>query len=164
MEQAFRAFARLDREVGTRGVSDEERVAGEDDLLVDHEGAVLGPVAGRMHHAQRHPSDFQFLTVVERIEGKLRLRKRMNRNRNSVLQCEAPVSRHMVGMRVRLEHPHDLDAALLGRLEVLLDRVRRIDEEGLPLTGIADQVGGTAEIVVDELAEEHTPQGNSGTR
>ena len=30
------------------------------------------------------------------------------------------------------------------------------DQEGLPLTGIADQVGGAAEIVVDELAEQHT--------
>ena len=67
-------------------------------------------------------------------------------------------------MRVRLEHPHDLDALGLRHLEVLLDRVRRIDEEGLPLTGIADQVGGTAEIVVDELAEQHTPEANTAPR
>ena len=31
VEEALRALARLDREVGPRGVADEERVAGEDD-------------------------------------------------------------------------------------------------------------------------------------
>ena len=59
VKEAFCPFARLDREVGTRGVADEEGVAGEDEPLVDDEGAVLGPVARCMDHAQRHRSDSQ---------------------------------------------------------------------------------------------------------
>ena len=91
VKEAFCPFARLDGEVGTRGVADEEGVAGEDEPLVDDEGAVLGPVARRMDDAQRHRSDFQLLTVLERIERELRLRERVNRNRHTVLEPEAAV-------------------------------------------------------------------------
>ena len=51
------ALARGDREIGTGGVADEQRVARQHDALVDHEGAVLGPVPGRVQHADRHRAD-----------------------------------------------------------------------------------------------------------
>jgi copper transport protein len=73
-----------------------------------------------------------------------------------VLEREPAVPGDVIGVRVGLEHPNDADARLVSRGEVLLDRVRRVDQEGLPLAGVADQVGGAAEIVVDELAEQHT--------
>src|SRR5256712_14176803 len=60
-----------------------------------------------------------------------------------------------MGVGGGLEHANDADARLVSGREVLLDRVRRVDQEGLPLAGVADQVGGAAEIVVDELAEQH---------
>ena len=70
----------------------------------------------------------------------------------------------VIGVGVRLQHAHDADARLFNRLEVLLDRVRGVDQERLPLAGVADQVGGAAEIVVDELAKQHTPEANRGRR
>ena len=64
VKEAFCPFARLDREVGTRGVADEKGVAREDEALVDDEGAVLGPVARCMDHAQRYSANLQLLTVL----------------------------------------------------------------------------------------------------
>ena len=40
-------------------------------------------------------------------------------------------------------------------VEVLLDRVRGIDDHGLTRGLVADQVGRAAEIVVDELPKLH---------
>ncbi len=54
VEQVLGAFTRGDREVGPRGVADEERVAGEDELVVDDERAVLGTMARRVEHADPH--------------------------------------------------------------------------------------------------------------
>ena len=58
-------------------------------------------------------------------------------------------------MRVGFEHTDDAKALFLRSLDVLLDRVRRVDDERLAARRIGDQVGGAAEIVVDELAEQH---------
>ena len=42
-----------------------------------------------------------------------------------------------------------------GRVEERLDRERRIDEHRLAGLFVADQVRRAAEVVVDELAQEH---------
>ena len=72
-----------------------------------------------------------------------------------MLEREAPVAREVVGVGVRLEHAHDPHALALRRLEVLLDRERRVDHDRLARVGVADEVRAAAEIVVDELPEEH---------
>ena len=81
-----------------------------------------------------------------------------------VLQREASVAGDVVGVRVRLEDPHDPNRLVLGGLQVLLDRVGRIDHERLTRRGITDQVGGAAEIVVHELAKQHVQEANTGPR
>jgi hypothetical protein len=63
-----------------------------------------------------------------------------------------------------LEDTHDPDAGVFGRLEVLLDGVGGIDDERLAPTGVTDQIGGAAEIVVDELAEQHGREANTVPR
>ena len=156
MKEPFRAFARLDRQVGSRSVADEEGVARENEPIVHDEGAVLRPVAGRVDHAYGHGTDLQLLAVLQRLGGKLRLGHRMDGNRHSMLEREPSVPGDVIGVGVRLQHAHDADARFVSRLEVLLDRVRGVDQERLPLAGVADQVGGAAEIVVDELAKQHT--------
>jgi hypothetical protein len=65
------------------------------------------------------------------------------------------MSGDVIGVCVRLEHAHDLDACMMRRLEVLLDRIGGVDHDGLAPGGISDQIGGAAEIVVDELAKQH---------
>ena len=54
MKEPFRAFARLDGQVGSRSVADEEGVAGEHEPIVHDEGAVLRPVARRVEHKDGH--------------------------------------------------------------------------------------------------------------
>jgi hypothetical protein len=65
------------------------------------------------------------------------------------------VAGDVVGVSVRLEHPHEAEIAALALGEHALDGQRRIDHDGLPRLLVADEVARTAEIVVDELTEEH---------
>ncbi len=81
-----------------------------------------------------------------------------------MLERETAVARDVVGVRVRLEHPHEPDAVARGLLEVRLDRVGRIDHDGDAGLLVSDEVRGAAEVVVDELAEEHALEGNTTLR
>jgi hypothetical protein len=58
---------------------------------------------------------------------------------------------------VGLEDVLDPHAEVAGRAKVLVDVEARIDDGGHPRVLVADQVAGTAEVVVDELAEDHQP-------
>ena len=82
----------------------------------------------------------------------------------AVLEREAAVARDVVGMRVRLEHPDEPDAAPLGLREQRLDRVGRVDDDGDAVVLVADEVGRAAEVVVHELREDHAPNGSSRCR
>ena len=66
-------------------------------------------------------------------------------------------------MRVRLEDPGDSQPAGIGLLEERLDRIGGIDEYSLARALVADQVGRTAEVVVDELAQHHKGEATSAT-
>ena len=123
------------REVGPGGVADEERVARQHEpgltaaRGVDHgEAAVLGPVAGRVDHAQRDRADLDRVAVDHRIVRIVDLGQRMDADRDAVLEREPAVPGDVVGVRVRLDRADDPDAAPLGLLEQWLDRERRIDE------------------------------------
>ncbi len=164
VEQPLRTLARVHCEIGPRGVADEQRVAGQHEALVDDECAVLGAVTGRVEHAHGHRAGMQRLPVLERIERKLGLGQRMHRHGHAVLQREAPVPGDVIGMRVRLEHAHDVNTFRGGGVDVLLDRVGGVDHEGFAAGVIPDQVRGAAEIVVDELAEQHKEEANTGCR
>jgi len=56
VKEAFRAFTRLDGQVGSRGIADEERVAAENEPVVNDECAVLRSVTRRVNHAYRDGS------------------------------------------------------------------------------------------------------------
>src|SRR5207302_9892990 len=96
-----------------------------------------------------------------RLERELRCGERMDRGRHAVLERESPVTGDVICVGMGLEHPNDAHARVVRRLEVLLDRVRGVNQDGLPLAGVANQVGGAAEIVVDELAKQHIREANS---
>jgi hypothetical protein len=78
-----------------------------------------------------------------------------------VLEREAAVAGNMVGVRVRLENRDELDVPALAFIQILLDRIRRIDEDGGSGTFIADKVRGTPQVVVNELLEEHACDGSN---
>ena len=68
---------------------------------------------------------------------------------------EPAVARHVVGVVVGLEHVIDLDAEVAGVAEVLVDLEARVDDGGNAGVQVADEIGGTAEVVVHELTEDH---------
>jgi hypothetical protein len=163
VEEPLGAFTRIDRQVGPRRVADEQGVTREDEALVDDEGTVLRTVPRSVDDADRHAADAELAAVGERVERVLRVRERMHGDGDAVLERESAVSRYMVGVGVCLEHPDDPDAVGRGGLEVLPDRVRGVDNDCLACPCVADQIGGAAEIVVDELAEHHRAEATSGS-
>jgi hypothetical protein len=162
VEQPLRTLARLDREIRPRRIPDEERVAGEHEPRfwragrVQHsDAAVLRAVARGMDAAQYDLTERDLVPVLERIVRVLGAGSVMDADRDSVLEGETPVAREMIGVRVGLDRPHESNFAALRLLQVLLDRVGRIDDDGLTGALVADEVGGTAERIVDELREDH---------
>ena len=71
---------------------------------------------------------------------------------------EAAVARDVVGVVVGLEHVLDPDAVQAAEPQVGLDRPLRVDHRGDARAGVADQVGGAAQVLVQDLAEEHRCQ------
>ena len=116
---------------------------------------MLGPVPGRVQAAHGDRPHAQLVAVRERLVGILGLRSSVDGHRDPVLEREPAVPGHVVGVRVGLQHPRDPDAGPLRLLEVLLDRVGGVDEQRLARVGVADQVRGAPEVLVDELPEEH---------
>ena len=110
---------------------------------------------GRVDRPQHHLAELDLGTVGERIVLVLRLGVRVDRDRDAVLERQPPVAGEVVGVRVRLDRPHDPNAAALGGRQHRLDRVRGIDDRGDACILVADQVRRTAEVVVNELLEQH---------
>ena len=109
-------------------------------------------------------TDLHDVPVRERVEGVLRPGGGMDRDRQAVLEREAAVSGEVVGMGVRLEDAGDPQAGVPGRLEVRLDRERRIDDDGHAGGGVADEVGGAPQVLVDELPEDRHEKGRPSLR
>ena len=62
---------------------------------------------------------------------------------------------HVVGVVVGLEDVLDRDAEVAREPQVLADLQPRVDDRGDARVLVADQVGGAAEILVRDLAEDH---------
>ena len=161
-EHPARALVRRRGEVGAGCVAHQERVACDDEPglvsarpVDDGETAVLGPVSRCVQNANRDLAELELLTVLERVVVELGLGLRMNGNREAVLEGQAAVTRDVIGVGVRLEHAHQSRLLLLRLGQVLPDCVGRVDDDRRPRGLVSDQVGRAAEIVVDELAEEH---------
>ena len=107
-----------------------------------------------MQHADLGRARAHDLAVGERLARVLGLRKRVNRDRQAVLDREPAVTGHVVGVGVRLEHALEPDLLLCRRLDVLLDRERRVDDHRDACVTVSDQVRSAPEVVVDELAED----------
>ncbi len=147
----MRAVGRLHGQVGPGDVVDEQRVAGQHrpGLVAaggvdEREGTVLRPVAGRGEHADDERPDAQLVPV-----GELRV------SLGAGLRDQSRTPGDVVGVRVRLEHVLDLHADVAREAQVLVDLEARIHDRGDARVVVPDQVGGAAEVVVDDLAEDH---------
>ena len=120
------------------------------------ERGVLGPVAGRVQRARRaaspssssQPSSNGSCVVVGRGVA-VDVDRRAGRGR------EPAVAGDVVGVVVGLEHVLDAHAHVAREREVLVDLEARVDDRGDARVLVADQVGGAAEVVVGDLAEDH---------
>ena len=88
----------------------------------------------------------------------------MELHREAVLERETAVAGDVVGVRVRLEHADEPYPAPLGLERGRLDREWRVDDDGDPFVLVADEVRGAAEVVVQELREDHVPERSSRCR
>jgi hypothetical protein len=68
---------------------------------------------------------------------------------------QPPVARDMIGVVMRLEHVLDPDAVQAAEAEVGLDGPLRVDHGRDACSGVADEIGGAAQVLVQDLAEEH---------
>ena len=160
--EAFRALERLDREVRPCRVADEERVAREDEpglvcprTVDDCERAVLRPVPRRVQGPYDDVAERDLISVLQRLVRERGASDLVDSYRNAVIEREAAVAGHVVGVRVRLEHARESHVASLALVQVLLDRIGRIDDGGHSGVLVAHEVRSAPEVVVDELLEEH---------
>ena len=151
-----------DREVGPRGVADEEGVAGEREprlvgarVVDDEEDRVLGPVPRRVPREELDVADADPAPVLERLVRVLGARQAMDVHGDAALQRERAVAGHVVRVRVRLEDGDEAGAVALEHLVELADVERRVDHDGLAGGLAADHVGRAAEVAMDELLEDH---------
>ena len=161
-EDPGRALARLDREVGAGDVADEQRVAGQDGPgiaaaigVAEQEGGVLGPVAGRVHRLDLDVAEAKRPAVGERLVRVLGVGELVDVDGRARRPGEPAVSRDVVGVVVGLEHVLDPDAVQPAEPQVGLDDPLRVDHRGDARAGVADQVGGAAQVLVQDLAKEH---------
>ena len=162
VEDLASALRLLDREVGPGDVAGEQRVAAEDaprgsPSAREHERGVLGPVAGGvdgLDHDRRRAR-----AASRRRTARAGSRPRRARGCGS----SAPVAAASrpwpetwsawlwVSSTCSIRHP-----VQAGEAQVGVDVPLRVDDRRDP--AVADQVGGAAEVLVDDLAEEHRPQ------
>src|SRR5439155_23148026 len=58
----------------------------------------------------------------------------------------------------------DAQSRSIGFGEQRIDVEDRVDEDGRAGVFVSDQIRGTAEVVVDDLTQEHAPDGNTRSR
>ncbi len=87
--------------------------------------------------------------------GILGRRRAVDRDRDTVLEREPAMAREVVGVRVRLDCPHDLHVPPGRRFQHRFDRVRWIDDCGDARVLVADQIRRTTQVVVQKLLEQH---------
>ena len=69
---------------------------------------------------------------------------------------QATVAGDVVGVVVGLQHVLDPHPVQAGEVQVGVDVPLWVDHRGDAGGGVPDQVGGAAEVLVDDLAEEHS--------
>ena len=101
---------------------------------------MLGPVTRRVNRPEHDLSEVDLGPIGKRIVGERRVGRSVDAYRHTVLEGETPVPRDVVGVRMRLEHADEVDLVAFRRIQVLLDRVYRVDDSGDACLFVADQV------------------------
>ena len=134
--EALGSLAAADREIGTRDIADEQRVAGQEDPGIvaalevgDRDAAVLGAMARRVQDVERDLSEHDAIAVDDRPERVGGPAERMRRDPRAERRREDAVARDVVGVRVRLDHAHEPEPVALARVEHGLHVQRGVDDD-----------------------------------
>ncbi len=161
-EDVARALVGLHGQVRPRHPAHEQRVAGQDRprLLAARgvgqaEAGVLGAVPRRVQRADPHVAQDELPAVVDRLVRVGRAGDPVDVDRRAGGLGQPPVAGHVVGVGVRLQDVRDLHPGEAGQAQVLVHLEPRVDDRRHAGVLVADQVRGAAQVVVDELAEDH---------
>ncbi len=140
-------FDAADRQVGSRRVTYEERVAGENEprlvgpcVVDDRKAAVLGAVSWSVETAEGDVANGDVVAVDQRVVGILDAGGRMDADRDPVPERQSTVTRDVVGVGVRFERSDDADLTPRGLREELFDSVGRVDDYRLPCSLAANEI------------------------
>ncbi len=103
--------------------------------------------------AQR--AERELVAVIERLVRELGGHQTVNVDRRARRRGQAAVAGYVVGVIVGLEDVRDAYAQVARQIEVLVDLEARIDHRRDAGLVIADEVRRAAEIVMDNLPEDH---------
>jgi hypothetical protein len=109
-------------------------------------------------------ADLDLGSVVERLVREGSLGIPVDVDREAVLERETPVAGHMIGVGVRLEDSDQPRVVALSLGEHRLHVIRRIDDDGDPGLLVTHEIRGAAQIVVQELLEQHGRDATTGLR
>ena len=162
-EHVGRALARLDREVGAGDVADEEasrrsappRGRRRDSASRSRKEVCSGRWPGVWIASIVDLAQLQRPAVAERLVRVLGLGQLVDVDRGAGGAREPAVAGDVVGVVVRLQHVLDPHPVQSGEVPVGVDVPLRVDHGGDAGVAVGDQVGGAAEVLVDDLAEEH---------
>ena len=93
--------------------------------------------------------------VLERLVLVLGSAQRVDVDQRARRRRQPAVAAHVVGVVVGLEDVLDRDAEVAREPQVLADLQPRVDDRRDARVLVADQVGGAAEVLVRDLAEDH---------
>jgi hypothetical protein len=79
----------------------------------------------------------------------------VNVDRRPRAASEPAVAGDVVSVVVGLQHVLDADVVQAPELEVRLDIPLRVDDDRDPLAGVGDEIRGAAEVLVEDLPEQH---------
>jgi hypothetical protein len=161
VEELSSPFTRLYGEVRPAHIAHEESIAREEEpgllgarCIGDGEGDMLRAVARGMDYAQSDMTYVENVPIFELTVWVVYSCALVNADLGPG-KGELTVARHMVSMVVGLNNVPDTHPFTLGQLQVGTHVPLGIDYQALARAGIAHQIGSTAQVVTDELFEEH---------
>ena len=110
---------------------------------------------GRVDRLDRQVAQLQHPAVGERLVLVLGLGQLVDVDRRPGRPRQPPVPGDVVGVVVGLQHVPDPHPVQPRQAPVGLDVPLRVDDRRDARFAVGDQVGGAAEVLVDDLAEEH---------
>jgi hypothetical protein len=153
---------RLDRQIGAGDVADEQRVAAEEGpglaspgAVAEQERGVLRAMPWGVQGLDRDLAEDQLPAIGERLMREVDAGHLVNVDHGARGPRQAAVPRDVVRVGMGLENVLDADAVESAEAQVGVDVPLRVDDGGDAGRAVADQVGGAAQVLVDDLAEQH---------